>query len=316
MNNQISFSIILPLFNKERHIEQTITSILEQTFSNYELLVIDDGSTDNSCNIVKSFQDPRISIIHQTNGGPSKARNRGIKEAKGKFIAFIDADDSWHAEYLENQHLSFKNFPDIMWSCTGYQRIRGTKVIKTYCLDHPGIFDDAFDLIRGYIWTGVVAIKKEVFTNNRFLFNEEVSRSEDLELWLKLACIYPKIGYTNKILAYYNLFVDSSLTSTANDHEDFSYLTLLNRINNELSQIEIDRKEKIVLTMEAFCKITLLKTWKSTKLFKAHEEKFRQNLDKSLFNTLIILDFLPFFLKKVFIRILETLKLFGLSLPS
>lgn len=313
MNNDIFFSIILPLYNKERHIKQTLTSILEQSFTNYELLVIDDGSTDSSCTIVKSFGDPRISLIQQPNGGPSKARNKGIKEAKGEYIAFIDADDSWYPEYLENQNLIFIQNSDIKWSCVGYHRVRGNKVIKTYCYPKHGVIHDVAEEIlhKPYIWTGAVAVKSDVFNDKRFYFNEYISRSEDLELWFKLACKYPRIGYINKVLANYQVSVNDSLTFTAHENEDFSYITLRQRIDPVLNQIESTRKEKIIFILESFCRRELLKTWKSTNLFKTHQDKFRSQLDKNLYTTLIYLDFLPTLLKKVYIRLLENLKLFG-----
>jgi glycosyltransferase involved in cell wall biosynthesis len=94
-------SIILPLFNKEKYIARTIESILSQSFSDYVLLVVDDGSTDNSINIIKSFTDSRIKVITQSNQGPGSARNLGIKHADGEYYAFIDADDIWESTYLE-----------------------------------------------------------------------------------------------------------------------------------------------------------------------------------------------------------------------
>ncbi len=78
------FSVIIPLYNKEKYILQTLKSILRQTFSTFEIIIVDDGSTDNSCNIVESIVDLRIHLIRQDNGGPSKARNAGIRLAKGK----------------------------------------------------------------------------------------------------------------------------------------------------------------------------------------------------------------------------------------
>jgi len=101
-NSKATVSIIIPLYNKEQTIARTIESILKQTFPNWELIVIDDGSTDNCVEVVKQFQDERIHVISQENQGPGSARNRGIEDATCEYVAFLDADDQWYPWYLEN----------------------------------------------------------------------------------------------------------------------------------------------------------------------------------------------------------------------
>jgi GT2 family glycosyltransferase len=93
-------SVIVPLFNKEQFIQRTLDSILAQTFTEFEVLVVDDGSTDGGSAIVETSRDPRIRLIRQANAGPGAARNRGIREARGETLAFLDADDVWLPEYL------------------------------------------------------------------------------------------------------------------------------------------------------------------------------------------------------------------------
>ncbi|HDR8111751.1 glycosyltransferase family 2 protein [Bacillus thuringiensis] len=94
-------SIVIPLYNKEHYIKRAIKSIIGQTFQNYEIIVIDDGSEDNSCNMVRSFQDSRIQLIQQKHSGVAAARNRGIESARADIIAFLDADDEWQPTFLE-----------------------------------------------------------------------------------------------------------------------------------------------------------------------------------------------------------------------
>lgn len=98
-------SVIIPLYNKESSIAQTLQSVFSQEYSDFEIVVVDDGSTDNSVEIVEAICDPRIRLIKQENGGPSKARNTGVKNAKGEWIVFLDADD----EMLPNALETFKN---------------------------------------------------------------------------------------------------------------------------------------------------------------------------------------------------------------
>jgi Glycosyltransferases involved in cell wall biogenesis len=93
-------SVVIPLYNKENCIRKTLDSVLAQNYQDFEVVVVDDGSKDGSARIVASMNDPRIKLITQNNGGPSSARNRGIKEAKGDFVAFIDADDIWTSDHL------------------------------------------------------------------------------------------------------------------------------------------------------------------------------------------------------------------------
>ena len=113
-------SVVIPLYNKEPIIEKTLKSVLSQDYSDFEVVVVDDGSTDNSVAIVESIGDPRIRLIKQENGGPSKARNTGVKNAKGEWILFLDADDELLPGALRmfydaiNSHPEF-NFIDFSW---------------------------------------------------------------------------------------------------------------------------------------------------------------------------------------------------------
>jgi glycosyltransferase involved in cell wall biosynthesis len=100
--NMASVDIVIPLFNKRRFIGRSIRSILKQTFKNWRLIVVDDGSTDGSAEIVKAFKDDRIELIHQENSGPGAARNTGVAYGNNRFVAFLDADDEWYPWYLAN----------------------------------------------------------------------------------------------------------------------------------------------------------------------------------------------------------------------
>jgi glycosyltransferase involved in cell wall biosynthesis len=105
-------SCIVPVFNGERYLREALDSVLQQTYRQLELIVVDDGSTDGTAEIVVSYGD-RLSALRQTNAGPAAARNRGLDETRGEFVAFLDADDLWHADKLIRQMARFAMRPDL-----------------------------------------------------------------------------------------------------------------------------------------------------------------------------------------------------------
>ena len=121
MNDLVS--IITPCFNSEKFIVETVKSVQNQTYKNWELLITDDGSTDNSVKIIKELieLDDRIKIFTIENSGPAKARNNSIKKAKGKYLAFLDSDDIWFPKFIETSILKIKNTEGFVFS--SYQRV-------------------------------------------------------------------------------------------------------------------------------------------------------------------------------------------------
>lgn len=185
--SDILFSVIIPLYNKEKCIKDTIFSVLSQTYANFEIIVVDDGSTDNSATNVKSINDYRIKYYYKDNGGVSSARNYGISKAKGGWILLLDADDTLRKNAFEkfyNVLITYKGHLDII---TGNSVIvkSGKEYLheRTYCGVVPNnykwYFFDKFS-----IRTGCTVIRKELLYDN--LFNESLSRYEDLEFFLRL----------------------------------------------------------------------------------------------------------------------------------
>ncbi|MCU0565412.1 MAG: glycosyltransferase family 2 protein [Oculatellaceae cyanobacterium Prado106] len=106
-------SVIIPVYGVEKYVADTVQSVLEQTYPNFELIIVDDGSPDRSIEVCRRFKDPRIKILHQDNNGPAAARNLGIRHAKGDYIALLDGDDLWHPEKLAQHVAHLENSPEV-----------------------------------------------------------------------------------------------------------------------------------------------------------------------------------------------------------
>ena len=224
------FSVVIPLYNKEKSVKNTIESVLNQTFQDFEIVVVNDGSTDKSLDIVNSIQDKRIRIINKPNGGVSSARNRGIMEAKYEWIAFLDADDLWENKHLQVVAQMIKSFPNEKVFCTSF----ATSKNNTHQQKNNSIIivEDYFEeALNGYvIWTGVAVIHRSVFENIGY-YNEILSRGEDLDLWARIGKYY-KIIKTNIVTAYYEQESENKLTKmqidinkSIVDYIDFSSIT-------------------------------------------------------------------------------------------
>lgn len=113
-------SVVIPLYNKAHTIVNTLNTVFAQTYQDFEVIIVNDGSTDNGVEVIqRNFDDPRIKIIQQKNAGVSAARNRGVDESKGKYIAFLDGDDEWHPDYLSIINDTISKYPQAGMICTG-----------------------------------------------------------------------------------------------------------------------------------------------------------------------------------------------------
>ncbi|MBX3256824.1 MAG: glycosyltransferase family 2 protein [Chitinophagaceae bacterium] len=199
------FSIIIPLYNKEQYVSKTLESVFAQTFQQYEIIIVDDGSTDKSVEVVKGFTDPRMRLISQKNQGVSAARNRGISEALFNYIAFLDADDWWEPAYLEEmKHLADK-YPECTMYGAAYKVVRNRKTFFE-CAEVPeGVVDDYFKMRVKYpvTWTSATVVKREAF-NIVGGFPVGMIAGEDGYMWCKIADKY-KVALTPKVLATYNM---------------------------------------------------------------------------------------------------------------
>ncbi len=188
-------SVIIPTYNRAHLIGRAIQSVLNQTYQDFEVIVVDDGSIDNTEKIVKSFNDPRIRYIrHEKNKGAAAARNTGIRAARGKYIAFQDSDDEWLSEKLEKQMKIFENAPaEVGVVYTDVWRITGDKKRYFYSpeiMPEDGIiYEQALDYRVMNIGIQTALIKKEVF-DKAGMFDEKIPRFIDLEFFIKVSKHY------------------------------------------------------------------------------------------------------------------------------
>ncbi len=190
-------SVIIPLFNKERYIERALKSVQAQTFSDIEIIVVDDGSTDDGPSIVASYPESRLRLIRQENSGPGAARNRGARESRGEILAFLDADDEWLPSFLEfNLNLLCSSGPRTASSTSGYyvmperqssERLWSSRGLANgkYRLTPTTSTQQARSLLA-YISPWSTIIKKDVFVKWGGFFENRCLYSEDAYLWLKV----------------------------------------------------------------------------------------------------------------------------------
>ena len=266
------FSVIMPLYNKAPFVRKALESIASQTYRDFELIIIDDGSTDNSAAIcdeffqtfnhslahsinvnrpfVHSINDNRSfvhSFIRQTNSGVAAARNRGVAESHGEFVCFLDADDWWEPTFLEEMERLIAEYPDA------------GLYASNYIYDKPGKTHVALSLPRGYInypeaylqsgsmpvWTGATCMPRKVF-DEMGGFPVGIKLGEDFLLWAKTVLHYP-VAFSEKPLAYYNNDVPASLRATRNLHApEYHMLFNLGPLEREIGQSAISNQQSVI----------------------------------------------------------------------
>ncbi len=195
------FSIIMPLYNKSEFVLRAIQSVFDQNFTAWELIVVDDGSTDDSPLKVASLNSDRISLIEKSNGGVSSARNKGISIAKFPYLAFLDADDFWHRDYLFVAEKGISAFPDVgIWGMGITNRIEDIKFLSGNFF----VVDDFFILnLWKSSYSASSVIIKSLFFQTEKGFNENLTRGEDLDVWYRAVCFFGKAVYCPDNLVYW-----------------------------------------------------------------------------------------------------------------
>ena len=241
----MKFSIIIPLYNKAPYIRKALESVSAQTYTDFELIIVDDGSTDDSAIIVKQFIDERLKVkgdvtnevvttaynlspitynlsvrlIHQSNAGVSAARNTGVAASNGEYIAFLDADDWWEPTYLEQMAKLIDDYPDAGLYGLNYIYYKPGKT-RVALKSQTGYINYPKEYLQNnamMIFTSSSSMPKRVFEEMGG-FPLGIRLGEDFLLWAKTALHY-KVAFCDEPLAYYNNDVPATLRATRNLHK-------------------------------------------------------------------------------------------------
>lgn len=197
-------AIIMPCYNCAAHLATSIGSVLAQTFSDWELIFVDDGSTDTSATQIAAFNDPRIRLIRQANAGVSAARNRALQAASSELIAFLDADDTWAPAFLQAMLTALDAQPAAVLAYCGWQNIglpggRGAPFVPPD-YETP---DKLETLLGGCRWPIHATLTRRAVITAAGGFNPRYSHAEDFALWLQIATQAPIVRVA-EVLAYYH----------------------------------------------------------------------------------------------------------------
>ena len=194
-------SIIMPNYNSEKFVEQSIQSVIDQSYGNWELIIVDDCSSDNSVNLIKKFSDPRIKLIqNQENCGAALSRNNAIEVSNGRWIAFLDSDDLWERDKLQIQ-LSFMSEKNSVFSCSAYQVIdENGNVVSNYDVKKNEFF---YKDILKHCSVGCLTAVYDKEKLGKILMPVEAEKREDFACWLKILKNGEKVDFLHQSLGRY-----------------------------------------------------------------------------------------------------------------
>lgn len=220
------FSVIIPLYNKAPYVRKTVESVFRQTFDDYELVIIDNGSTDGSSDVVASISDPRIQTVRlEDNIGPGAARNRGVAESTAQWICFLDADDWWEPTFLEEMAGLIERHPDAGIYGTGYYIVKNGKKRLAPIGVEEGFDEGEINYCKVYAKTLCMPLTSITVCMPRGVFDETggfktyLRLGEDFDLWIRIALKH-KVVLLNKPLSNYNQDVAVAYRGTHNKRYD------------------------------------------------------------------------------------------------
>lgn len=210
--SQMCISVVIPCYNSAPYIERTVRSVIKQTHQDWKLIVVDDGSTDQSADIVKQFDDSRITLLQQQNRGVSFARNRGVEVADTEWVAFLDADDEWAPTFLQEVVSAISEYPQAVVIFTDYVVSPSGVVGLAHLPDIPVLVSDYFDFVlsnRRGMCSSCCVIKKSVLQRVGG-FPVGVTHGEDTDTWVRLAWVGEFVCIPRPLSVYHTNIPDSA----------------------------------------------------------------------------------------------------------
>lgn len=299
--NNIKVSMIMPVYNSEKYLRNTLDTILNQSFEEFELIAIDDGSTDKSLNILKEYEKKynKIKVVHQINSGVSEARNRGIQLSKGEYIGFIDADDLLEKDFIKALYNSAKEC-DADISMTGYSTFYDNTNMKSNIFtthkfdnnDKKRIFEEMLNIGLGVnIWTKLY--KKSILDKYNIKFEKNMSYDEDMFFSWKCALASNNIAFDNNTRYFYRLSIDSAtMKYHSNLYEKYCiefYNIKKFAMDNNLFYEELNDQININFAKKLNVIITMIMRSK-TNIKKKHNDIKTILQDESIKKGLVLLD--------------------------
>jgi glycosyltransferase involved in cell wall biosynthesis len=225
----IQFSVVIPLYNKANYIQNCLESVLKQTHKEFEVILVNDGSTDGSETVVERFQDSRIRLVHQENKGASAARNKAISLAKHEWIALIDADDYWYPNHLEELQNTIEQFPKADVVCNNYEILLEKDYVKnpTFSIEYPlkaQYIEDYFkgSLIDPIAWTSALSFTSSIFKKVGE-FDTNIKSGQDIDLMVKFG-LAATIAFNPKVTMRYHRKTENNLSDETGLREKLNYI--------------------------------------------------------------------------------------------
>lgn len=236
-------SVVIPAYNVEKYIGQTIQSVIDQTFPAKEIIVVDDDSTDKTAEIIKQY--PQVRYIHQSNAGVSVARNTGVDAANYKWIAFLDGDDLWLTDKLAQQKNIIQKHPELVWVAGNYiindlrknrqKLLTPDHIAKSWVTDMSYI--NYFQHHKDFGITSNVVLQKAAYLEAG-ASRPGLTRTQDQDVWMRVAMKNPEIGYNPEPGILYNFFREGSTAQKREIDRKESFFETLNMLKDNLAKAE------------------------------------------------------------------------------
>lgn len=238
------FSVIVPLYNKAGYVQRTLESVAAQTYRDFECIVVNDGSTDNSMEVVRGLkiEDRRLKILTQGNSGVAVTRNNGVAVSNGEYVCFLDADDWWEPNFLEELDRLIREYPDAGLYATNYVYYKPGKTHVALHLERGYMnYPEAYLRSKQMPVTSITTCMQRRVFDEMGGFPVGIKLGEDFLLWAKTALHY-KVAFCEKPLAYYNNDIPASMRATRNLHKPEHHM-LFNMQDIEKSSISSQYSE-------------------------------------------------------------------------